>query len=96
VTALTSPDTPILPVANPSTLFPGPLAVVTARLSTTENAFSMMAGGGLDYRLSKHFSVRPVEVDYVLTRFPSLSTGFRDNQHSIAASAGIIFTFGAL
>ena len=96
VTALTSPDTPILPAANPSTLFPGPNAQVSARLSTTENAFSMMAGGGLDYRLSKHFSVRPVEVDYVLTRFPSLSTGYRDNQHSIAASAGIIFTFGAL
>ena len=94
VTALTSPTTPILPVANPSILFPGPLAVVTARLNTTENAFSMRAGGGLDYRISRHFSVRAVEVDYILTRFPSLSTGSRENQSSIAASAGIIFTFG--
>ena len=54
----------------------------------------MKAGGGLDYRLGKHFSLRPVEVDYVLTRFPSLLTGTRQNQNSIAASAGIIFTFG--
>jgi hypothetical protein len=94
-TVLTSPATPIIPVANPSTLFPGPLTVTTASLSTTQTAFAMMAGGGLDYRISKHFSARPVEVDYVLTRFPSLSTGFRENQNSIAASAGIIFTFGA-
>jgi hypothetical protein len=35
-----------------------------------------------------------VEVDYILTRFPSLSTGSRENQSSIAASAGVIFTFG--
>ena len=96
VTALTSIDTPNIPVVNPSSLFPGPLTVVTARLATTENAFSMKVGGGLDYRLNKHFSVRPVEVDYVLTRFPSLATGFRQNQSSIAASAGILFTFGAL
>ena len=54
----------------------------------------MRAGGGLDYRLSRHFSVRAVEVDYILTRFPSLSTGSRETQNSIAASAGINFTFG--
>jgi hypothetical protein len=98
VTAITSINTPNIPVVDPAiyppNLFPGPLAVVTARLTNTENAFSMKAGGGLDYRLNKHFSVRAVEVDYVLTRFPSLSTGVRENQNSIAASAGIIFTFG--
>src|SRR5262245_52995856 len=95
VTALTDPGTPVLPVASPANLFPGPDAVVTARLTNSQNAFSMRTGGGLDYRVSKHFSVRAVEVDYILTRFPSLSTGFRENQNSIAASAGIIFTFGA-
>ena len=94
VTALTSIDTPNLPVVSPSNLFPGPLAVVTARLTGSQNAFSMRTGGGLDYRVSRHFSVRAVEVDYILTRFPSLSTGSRENQSSIAASAGVIFTFG--
>lgn len=95
VTALTSIDTPNLPVVSPANLFPGPLAVVNARLTGSQNAFSMKVGGGLDYRLSKYFSLRPVEVDYVLTRFPSFATGVRENQNSIAASAGIIFTFGA-
>jgi opacity protein-like surface antigen len=96
VIALTSPTTPFVPVVSPATLFPGPNAVVSARLSASENAFAMRVGGGLDYKLGKYFSLRPVEVDYILTRFPSLSTGFRENQSSIAASAGIIFTFGAL
>jgi hypothetical protein len=96
VLAVTDPSTPIIPVVNPPNLFPGPNALVSARLSTTENAFAMEAGGGLDYRISKYLTVRPVEVDYVLTRFPSLSSGTRENQSSIKASAGIVFTFGAL
>ena len=96
VFAVTEPTTPFIPVANPSNLFPGPDTLVSARLSASQNAFAMRVGGGLDYKLGKYFSLRPVEVDYILTRFPSISTGFRENQSSIAASAGIIFTFGAL
>jgi hypothetical protein len=96
VDALTLENAPILPVANPSQLFPGPLTVISGGLSTTQTAFSMKVGGGLDWKLGKHFSIRPVEVDYMLTRFPSLTTGFRGNQNSIAATAGILFTFGSL
>jgi hypothetical protein len=95
VTALTSATTPIVPVVNPAGLFPGPLNVISGQLTDVNNAFSMRIGGGLDYRLNKHFSIRAVEVDYILTRFPNLSNGFRENQNSIAASAGVIFTFGA-
>jgi hypothetical protein len=94
VTALTSATTPTVPVVNPAGLFPGPLTLVSGQLTNVNNAFSMRIGGGLDYRLNKHFSIRAVEVDYILTRFPNLSNGFRENQNSIAASAGAIFTFG--
>jgi hypothetical protein len=67
--AVTDPTTPSLQVANPSSLFPGPNAQVYARLTTTQNAFAMEAGGGgLDYRISKYFSVRRMEVGYVLTQ----------------------------
>jgi len=96
VTGLTSIETPSLPIATPyGILFPGPLAVVNGELHNTENAFSMKVGGGLDYKINKHFGFRPLEVDYVLTRFPSLSDGVRENQSSIAASAGLLFTWGA-
>jgi hypothetical protein len=95
VTALTDINTPTIPAVSPQNLFPGPLTVVNARLTASENAFSMKVGGGLDWRLNHHFSFRPVEVDYVLTRFPNTLTAVRENQGSFAASAGIIFTFGA-
>ena len=96
VVALTSVNTPNVPISTPfGILFPGPLAVVNAELTTNQNAFSMKVGGGLDWRFSKHVGFRPLQVDYVLTRFPDLATGSRANQNSIAASAGILFTFGA-
>jgi outer membrane protein OmpA-like peptidoglycan-associated protein len=95
VTVLTSVDTPNVPISTPfNSLFPGPLAVVNGELKTTQNAFSMQVGGGLDWKFSKHVGFRPVEVDYVLTRFPDLATGNRSNQNSIAASAGFLFTWG--
>jgi hypothetical protein len=99
VTALTSINTPNIPAVNPTifppNLFPGPNAVVNAELKDSENAFSMKVGGGLDWTFGKHFGFRPLEVDYVLTRFPSLFSGVRENQSSIAASAGVVFTWGA-
>jgi hypothetical protein len=96
VTALTSLNTPNVPISGPfNILFPGPLTVVNAQLTTNQNAFSMKVGGGLDWRFSKHVGFRPVQVDYVLTRFPDLATGNRSNQNSLAASAGFLFTWGA-
>ena len=92
---LTGSNIPVFPVVTPLDLFPGANTQITAQVSTTQTAFAMAAGGGLDWRLNKHFSVRPVSVDYVLTRFPSLSQGDNQTQNSIRASAGIIFTFGA-
>jgi hypothetical protein len=56
----------------------------------------MAAGGGLDIRIGKRFSFRPVGVDYVLTRFPSLLTGRNQDQNSIRVTTGVIFTFGAM
>ena len=96
VVAVTSFNTPNVPISGPfNVLFPGPLAVVNAGLSTNQNAFSMKVGGGLDWTFSKHVGFRPLQVDYVLTRFPDLATGSRANQNSIAASAGFLFTWGA-
>jgi hypothetical protein len=92
---LTGSNIPVFPVVTPQSLFPGANTEVTAQVSATQTAFAMAVGGGLDWRLGKHFSFRPVSVDYVLTRFPSLSQGGNQNQNSIRASPGIIFTFGA-
>jgi hypothetical protein len=81
--AVTDLDTPIFPVVTPANLFPGPGVEIRARVSNSQTAFAMAAGGGLDIKVGKHFSFRPVSVDYVLTRFDSLSTGSTETQNSI-------------
>ena len=96
VTAVTVAGTPTVPIATPlGILFPGPLTVVDAELKRTDNAFSMKVGGGLDWTFGKHFGFRPIQVDYVLTRFPGILTGVTENRNSVAASAGFLFTWGA-
>lgn len=66
----------------------------TIRATRQENAFAMTAGGGLDIRISKHVSLRPIQVEYFLTRLPNLHT-FNDNtQNNIRYSAGVNFMFG--
>jgi hypothetical protein len=93
VNAVTVPNTPTIP-GNPASLFPGPNTLISARVSDNQNAFSMLAGGGIDYRFGKRLSLRPVEIDYLLTRFPSLSSVSRQNQSSLMVSTGVVFTFG--
>ena len=91
---VTGSNIPVFPVVTPHDLFPGADTEITAEVSASQTAFAMAVGGGLDWKLAKRFSFRPISVDYVLTRFPSLLTGNNQNQNSIRASAGIIFTFG--
>ena len=57
---------------------------------TSENKFSMTAGGGLDYALTSHFSVRPVQAEYYLTTF---NNGGNDRQSNFRYSAGIVYRF---
>ena len=51
----------------------------------------MTAGGGIDVKLSKHFSIRPVQAEYFLTKIPD---GLDNPQNNFRFSAGIAFRFG--
>jgi len=62
--------------------------------SSNNNAFAFATGGGLDLRLSQHISARPVEVDYLLTRFGVNGTSYTGSQNNFRYVAGIDFTFG--
>src|SRR6185369_12075035 len=88
---LTGANIPVFPVATAQSLFPGANTQITAQVSATQTAFAMAVGGGLDWKIAKRFTFRPIAVDYVLTRFPSYFTGDNSNQNSIRASAGIVF-----
>jgi hypothetical protein len=54
----------------------------------------MLAGGGLDIKLSKHISFRPVEADYFLTRFTTLVIQNDTNRNHFRYSAGVNFLLG--
>jgi opacity protein-like surface antigen len=59
---------------------------------SNENAFAMEVGGGLDIRLTPHVQLRPVELDYQMTRFGFQT--FSSNQNNFKYFGGVNFTFG--
>ena len=96
----------------PNALLPAPLVVprgVTAepgssatKFRSTQNAFAMALGGGLDIKLSKMVAVRPIQLDYLPSHFsplniPGVPAGLNDTnwQHNLRYSAGVTFGFGS-
>lgn len=62
--------------------------------ANSHNAFTTALGGGFDYRINHHFSLRPLELDYLLSRFPETTTSTgRDTQSNLRVSTGIVFHF---
>jgi hypothetical protein len=74
---------------------PEPGQPITACPVTSQTAFAMTAGGGLDMRLNKHVSFRPIAVDYYLTRFQNLRSQNDNSQNNFRYTTGFNFTFGA-
>jgi len=60
--------------------------------ANTQNAFAMTAGGGVDYKLLDHFSVRPFQAEYLMTRFGEGTLGTR-TQNNLRVSTGFLFRF---
>lgn len=79
------------------TIEPGP---TTTKIRSTQNAFAMSIGGGVDINLSHRFAVRPAQVEYIYSRFspfnvPGLPPRFNANrtQNNFQYSAGAVFKF---
>jgi opacity protein-like surface antigen len=65
-----------------------------------QNAFATAAGGGLDIDLSRHVSIKPIQVEYLTTQFDSArlggsTQGFGDHQNDVRYSAGVVFKFNS-
>lgn len=67
-------------------------ATIAGVFGPTQNAFAMAIGGGVDYRINNRFSLRPLQVDYLLTRFRP-GTVDRQNQNNLRASTGFVVHF---
>ena len=57
--------------------------------STTQNAFAMALGGGLDWNATEHFGIRVVQAEYLLTRFGVVNP--TDTQNNARISTGVVF-----
>src|SRR5215467_5493673 len=71
-----------IPGAIPPGIGLDPNIPVTTRLNASRTGFAMLAGGGLDIKLSRHVAFRPFEASYYLTRIPSLLTGNISNRNN--------------
>jgi len=63
-----------------------------AGANASDNAFAMSIGGGVDVGISRHFAVRPVQLDYLLTRFNEGANNAQ-NQNNLRVSTGVVFRF---
>ena len=59
--------------------------------SVSENNFAMTAGGGIDFKVSKHVSVRPIQAEYFMTKIPD---GLNNRQDNLRVGAGIVLRLG--
>lgn len=69
-----------------------------ARLTGSQRAFAMAVGGTLDIRLNHLISIRPIQLDYLLTRLESKTAlnGFETfSQNNLRYGAGIVFNLGS-
>jgi Outer membrane protein beta-barrel domain len=85
---------PPLPVYPPGVGEVLPGESVTARITRSQTAFAMTAGGGLDIKINKHFDFRPIGLDFFLTRLQNLRAPGDNSQHNLRYTTGLNFTFG--
>jgi opacity protein-like surface antigen len=64
-------------------------------LGISENTFAAAIGGGVDYRLTDHLAIKPIQLEYVMTQLPSEYANVNQVQNNLRYSAGMVFRFGS-
>jgi len=64
-------------------------------LGTSENTFAAAIGGGVDYRLTDHLAIKPIQVEYFMTQLPSTFVNVNQVQNNLRYSAGVVFRLGS-
>ncbi len=61
--------------------------------AASANVFALAAGGGFDVELTRHFSWRVIQAEYVMTRFDNPTGSFPQN--NLRVSSGLLIRWGA-
>lgn len=64
-------------------------------LSASNNGFAMAFGGGFDIPINQHLGLRPVQFDYLMTRYEWKPIGI-NNQSNFRYQAGIVLCWGSM
>jgi opacity protein-like surface antigen len=64
-------------------------------LGVKENSFAAAIGGGVDFKLTDHIALKPLQVEYFMTQLPSTFANVNQVQNNLRYSAGIVFRFGS-
>jgi hypothetical protein len=86
--------TPTTPVSNGVVPVPADTVILGRDAGGTTN-FAMLIGGGVDIRINKRISLRPIEADYYYTKIRNMQAFGDNSQNNFRYSAGVNFTFGA-
>jgi outer membrane protein OmpA-like peptidoglycan-associated protein len=62
--------------------------------TSTQSAFALAAGGGVDVVLAKHLAWRFVQMDYLMTNFSGTSLGGNARQDNFRIGTGIVLRLG--
>jgi peptidoglycan-associated lipoprotein len=68
----------------------GAIAQVNTSGPSSYTVFAASIGGGLDIRLTRRLSLRPAEVDYLVTTFPNRAA---NHQNNTRVSSGLVVRF---
>jgi opacity protein-like surface antigen len=64
----------------------------------SKNAFAMTVGGGFDIQINKKFSLRPIQAEYLYTRFGNSCAASicnnNANQNSFRLKSGVVIAWG--
>ncbi|MGB7435166.1 MAG: outer membrane beta-barrel protein [Candidatus Acidiferrum sp.] len=71
----------------------GLIGCTVASRSPNNNAFDFLIGGGIDIPVGEHIAIRPVQFEYLLTRFGNSFTAGNNNQSNLRYQAGVQFRF---
>jgi len=67
----------------------------TPRLASAQNNFAAAIGGGIDYNLTKHIALKPIQVEYLVAEVSPAGRNLNFVQNNLRYSAGVVFRFGS-
>jgi outer membrane immunogenic protein len=67
----------------------------TPRLASSQNNFAAAVGGGVDFNLTRHIAVKPIQLEYLAAQVSPGGRNLDFVQNNLRYSAGVVFRFGS-